>query len=234
MIRSVCWLPFGAAMVLLVGCGHPPEQYTLPDQVTDFSALYQANCAGCHGQDGRHGAARPLNDGLYLALIGKQKLREVIAKGVPNTNMPPFAQDAGGALTEQQISVLADEIQRRWARTREFADITLPPYAAKLGDVKEGEAAFRRNCASCHGEDGTGSLGRKGGSAVDPAYLALVSDQSLRTTVIAGRLDRGIPNWRSYVPGQAMTSQEISDVVAWLSAQRKTPGDQTKRGTSTQ
>jgi cytochrome c oxidase cbb3-type subunit 3/ubiquinol-cytochrome c reductase cytochrome c subunit len=219
-------------MVLLVGCGHPPEQYTLPDQVTDFSALYGANCAGCHGQNGHNGAVRPLNDALYLALIGKQKLREVIAKGVPNTNMPPFAQDAGGALTEHQISVLADEMQRRWARTREFADIALPPYAAKLGDVKHGEAAFRRNCANCHGEDGTGSLGRRGGSAVDPAYLALVSDQSLRTTVIAGRSDQNIPNWRSYIADHAMKPQEISDVVAWLATHRTFP-DNHVRGETT-
>jgi mono/diheme cytochrome c family protein len=219
-------------MVLLVGCGHPPEQYTLPDQVTDFSALYGANCAGCHGQDGRHGAARPLNDGLYLTLIGNQKLREVIANGVPNTNMPPFAQDAGGNLTEQQISLLSDEMQRRWARTREFADITLPPYAAKLGDVKQGELAFRQYCASCHGADGTGSPGRGGGSAVDPAYLALVSDQSLRTTVIAGRSDEDIPDWRSYVPDQAMKPQEISDVVAWLAAHRTFPGNRAKGETT--
>lgn len=232
MIRSILWLSFGAAMVLLVGCGHPPEQYTLPDQVTDFSALYQANCAGCHGQDGRHGAARPLNDGLYLALIGKEKLREVIAQGVPNTAMPPFAQDQGGTLTEEQLSVLADEMQTRWAGTREFADITLPPYAANLGDVKQGEVAFRKNCASCHGEDGAGNLERKGGTAVDPAYLALVSDQSLRTTVIVGRSDQGIPNWRSYVADQAMTPQEISDVVAWLAAHRTFPGNGAKGETT--
>jgi cytochrome c oxidase cbb3-type subunit 3 len=232
MIRSLLSLFIGAAMVLLVGCGDPPEQYTLPDQVTDFSALYGANCAGCHGQDGRHGAARPLHDALYLTLIGKQKLREVIAGGVPNTNMPAFAQNAGGALTEHQVSVLADEMQKRWAGTREFADIALPPYAAKLGDVKQGEAAFRRNCASCHGEDGTGSLGRRGGSAVDPAYLALVSDQSLRTTVIAGRSDQGIPNWRSYVPDQAMKPEEISNVVAWLAAHRAFPDSRVKGETT--
>jgi cytochrome c oxidase cbb3-type subunit 3/ubiquinol-cytochrome c reductase cytochrome c subunit len=233
MTRFPFWLLAGTAMVLHVGCGHPPEQYILPDQVNDFSALYGSNCAGCHGQNGRNGAARPLNDGLYLAWIGKERLRAVIAKGVPNTTMPPFAQDAGGTLTEQQISVLADEMQKRWARS-DFAGSTLPPYDAQPGDVNRGEAAFHEYCASCHGNDGAGSLERKGGSAVDPAFLALASDQSLRTTVIAGRTDQGIPNWRSYVPGRTMTDQEIADVVAWLAAQRKFPGNRTKGGTSTQ
>jgi mono/diheme cytochrome c family protein len=38
----------------------------LPDQVMNFGTLYKDNCAGCHGQNGRQGAARPLNDGFIL------------------------------------------------------------------------------------------------------------------------------------------------------------------------
>jgi mono/diheme cytochrome c family protein len=219
MIRSLLWLPVSAAMLFVGGCGHPPEQYVLPDQVMDFKTLYQANCAGCHGQNGRYGAARPLNDGLYLALIGKERLRAVIVNGVADTTMPPFAQDAGGTLTEQQISVLVDQMVARW-KQQEFAWRALPAYESSTGDAKRGQAVFETYCSGCHGANGTGIAGRKGGSAVDPAYLALVSDQHLRTTVIAGRFDENIPNWRSYVPGQEMKPQEISDVVAWLAGHR--------------
>jgi cytochrome c oxidase cbb3-type subunit 3/ubiquinol-cytochrome c reductase cytochrome c subunit len=56
---------------------------------------------------------------------------------------------------------------------------------------------------------------------VDTAYLALVSDQALRTTVIAGRIDLGMPDWRAYIPGQPLSAQQISDVVAWLVSQRQ-------------
>jgi len=31
------------------------------------------------------------------------------------------------------------------------------------------------------------------------------------------------PDWRGNVPGKAMSQQEVSDVVAWLSAQRAKP-----------
>jgi cytochrome c oxidase cbb3-type subunit 3/ubiquinol-cytochrome c reductase cytochrome c subunit len=35
----------------------------------------------------------------------------------------------------------------------------------------------------------------------------------------------GAPDWRGDVPGHPMSAQEISDVVAWLAAQRpKLPG----------
>ena len=73
-------------------------------------------------------------------------------------------------------------------------------------------------CSSCHGPDGKG--GAKASSIVDGTFLALLTDQELRTLVIVGRPDLGAPDWRNNVPGKPMSSQEISDVVAWLSAQR--------------
>jgi mono/diheme cytochrome c family protein len=233
MIRCVRYLSVVAAMLMLVACGNSPEQYVLPDNVMNFAALYKDNCAGCHGQNGRYGAARPLNDRLYLALIGKDRLRNVIAEGVPGTTMPPFAQEQGGTLTNQQITTLADQMERKWAGPQEFNTDAMPPYAAPLGNASAGAVAFRQYCANCHGANGTGVAGRRGGSAVDPAYLHLVSDQYLRTTVIAGRPDEAIPNWRTYVPGHAMNPQEVSDVVAWLAAHRTFPGNRTKGGSNT-
>lgn len=219
------WLPASLAIVLL-GCSHRTEQFILPDQVTDFSALYAGNCAGCHGRDGQRGGARPLNDPLYLALIGKDRLRTVIAKGVPRTAMPAFALNAGGMLTDQQITILADQIEAHWSRPQEFIGVALPPYSAGQGDPKHGDAVFGNYCSRCHGDNG------KGGSVVDPAFLALVSDQALRTSVIVGRADQGTPDWRSYSPDRAMTPQEISDVVAWMSARPRLPGNLARQGTN--
>ena len=62
-------------------------------------------------------------------------------------------------------------------------------------------------------------------SIVDRSYLALVSDQYLRMTVIAGRPQLGAPDWRGNVPGRPMSDQEVTDVVAWLASSRSaTPG----------
>jgi cytochrome c oxidase cbb3-type subunit 3 len=222
-----------AGFVLLIlgggiGCGRRTEQYTLPDDIGDFAVLYAQNCAGCHGNDGRRGAARPLNDPLYLALIGKERLREVIAKGVPHTAMPPFAPDFGGTITNRQIEILSQEMQTRWSHPEDFAKISIPPYSAEPGDPGRGGLAFETYCAGCHGSGGAG--GKKAGSVVDPEFLALVSDQHLRTTVIAGRADQGVPDWRSDAPGRVMTPQEISDTVAWLSKHRENPDVVAKGG----
>ena len=48
-----------------------------------------------------------------------------------------------------------------------------------------------------------------------------MSDQGLRVAVITGRPDLGMPDWRGYVTGQPLSPQQISDVSAWLAAQRR-------------
>ncbi|HWN02682.1 MAG TPA: cytochrome c [Candidatus Dormibacteraeota bacterium] len=184
-----------------------------------FDALYARQCAGCHGNGGRLGAARPLNDPVYLALVPAERLRLVIAEGVPGTAQPAFARSAGGGLTEEQIDALVQGLVRAWARPEETKSVQVPPYAAALGDPDRGKAVYAAACAGCHGADGRG--GPKAGSVVDPSYLALVSDQYLRTTVIAGRADVGMPDWRGYIPGRPLAPAEISAVVGWLVAQRR-------------
>jgi mono/diheme cytochrome c family protein len=133
--------------------------------------------------------------------------------------MPAFAQSAGGMLTDVQIDVLTKEIRSRWSQ-REILDATsAPPYTPKLtGDAQRGEAAYKTFCASCHGPSGSG--GAKGSFITDDSFLALVSDQGLRTIVIAGRPELGAPDWRANIPGKPMTDREVSDVVAWLVSHR--------------
>lgn len=209
----------------LLGCeglpGKPKasDQTPLPSQVMAFGALYGTHCAGCHGADGRLGASRALNDPVYLALVPRDQLRKVIAVGVPGTLQPAFAASAGGTLTDAQIDALVSGVVDTWGKAPPLKTADLPPYAAAGGDAGRGKAVYAAACAGCHGPEGTG--GPKGGAVTDASYLALVSDQYLRTTVIAGRTDLGMPDWRGYLSGQPLTPQQVSDVVAWLIAQRR-------------
>jgi mono/diheme cytochrome c family protein len=211
-------------LALLAACDSMPgkpteaERPLRPAQVVDFDALYATNCSGCHGADGRHGGARPLNDPIYLALAGADRLRQLTAAGIADTPMPGFSAAAGGMLTDQQVDILATGMVSRWGKPG-IENLGLPSYApATQGGVTRGAAAYGVYCASCHGADGSG--GTKGGSVIDGAYLGLVSDQALRTAVICGRTDLGMPDWRGDVPGRAMSAQEITDVVAWLVSKR--------------
>ena len=218
------------AVTLLSGCGtshgRPREgaETLAPNEILDFATLYAENCAGCHGAEGRGGAAIALANPVYLAIADQAAIRNVVANGVRGTSMPAFAESAGGMLTDKQIDVLTTELRLRSSRPSEVDAASLPPYAQKSkGNVSEGEVAYKTYCQSCHGPDGRG--GPKGSSITDDSFLALVSDQGLRTTVIAGRPELGAPDWRGNLPGKPMSDQEITDVVAWLASRRvKNPG----------
>jgi len=238
------------ALSSLMGCnvrlpGKPTEaeRWRAPEDVTDFNELYTTNCSGCHGIGGKLGAARPLNDPLYLAFVPDDALRQAISQGRSGTNMPAFSQQAGGALTDHQIDLLVLGIRMAWARPDEFKGLQIPNYSASTtltnkssdrptdnsgsanaspADNSSSAHAFQTYCASCHGANGNGG---SAGSIVDPNFLNLVSDQGLRTTVVVGRSDLGKPDWRSNLPGHPMSPQEIDAIVAWLSAQRQRPSE---------
>jgi cytochrome c oxidase cbb3-type subunit 3 len=216
--------------ILTYGCGAPHGQpnkgaeVLAPNEVLDFRTLYSQNCAGCHGAEGRGGAAIALANPVYLAIADEAFIHNVIANGVRGTAMPAFAESAGGMLTDAQIDVITKNIRSGWSRQADFDAAAAPSYAPKsTGDAKRGEAAYKTYCESCHGPGGGG--GSKGSAITDNSFLALVSNQGLRTIVIAGRPELGAPDWRGNVPGKPMSDQEVTDVVAWLASRRaQNPG----------
>jgi mono/diheme cytochrome c family protein len=195
-----------------------------PSQVSDFGILYAQNCAGCHGAQGRGGASLALANPVYLAIVDETTVQNIVANGVRGTSMPAFAQRAGGMLTDQQVAVITGGIFSRWGHKQVLDGANPPSYAAKAaGNADHGQLAFGTYCASCHGSDGRGTP--KGSAITNDSFLALVSDQGLRTIVIVGRPELGAPDWRGDVPGHPMTDQEITDVVAWLASRRaQNPG----------
>jgi cytochrome c oxidase cbb3-type subunit 3 len=218
------------AAILASGCGAPHGQpnkgseVLAPKEVLAFGTLYAENCAACHGADGRGGAAIALANPVYLAIADDAAIRKVIANGVPGTAMPAFVESAGGMLTEAQINVITREIRSRWSKQGVLDMAAAPSYAPKsAGDAQRGGVAYKTYCESCHGPGGSGGL--RASAITDDSFLALVSDQGLRTIVIAGRPELGAPDWRRDLPGKPMSDQEVTDVVAWLASCRvQNPG----------
>src|SRR5580658_10498873 len=133
-----------AVDMFLAGCrpapGHPPEAMLSPDQVTDFHVLYSRNCAACHGANGQNGPAIDLANPEYQALVDDASLRKWIGSGMPGTEMPAFAQSAGGMLTDAQVNVLIAGIRQAWSRPNVFAGAAPPAYAqAATGDSTHGQ-----------------------------------------------------------------------------------------------
>jgi cytochrome c oxidase cbb3-type subunit III len=216
-------------LVLVGGCrlpGRPGPQDVVPrpEQVMSFDKLYGQNCAGCHGVDGQNGQATNLANPIYEALVDDATLRDVIANGEKGTLMPAFGQGAGGSLTDAQINAIVSGMRARWSKGDVLAGQNAPPYkASSAGDAADGKRVYGMACARCHGAPG--QKPGPAGSILDGSFLALVNPQMIRTTVIAGRPDIGQPDWRDDVQGHPLTDGDISDVTAWLMAQRPaTPG----------
>jgi cytochrome c oxidase cbb3-type subunit 3/ubiquinol-cytochrome c reductase cytochrome c subunit len=190
-----------------------------PEAVLNFDQLYGENCAGCHGANGQNGAAASLGNPKYQALVDDASLRTVITHGEKGTLMPAFGISSGGSLTDAQINVLIQGMRQRWKKPNVFAGVTVPPYqATHAGDISKGQAVYTAACARCHGA--TKQQVGAAGSILDGAYLALINEQTVRTTIIAGRPDIEQPDWRELIPGRALTDDEITDVSAWLIAQK--------------
>lgn len=216
-------LPLGISLVLNVGCGKPTGQELMAGQVMDFHELFGTNCAGCHGIQGKQGPGPRLNDPLYLAIADRQSIRNVVEQGRVGTTMPAMATRYGGTLSEKQVDAVVDGIEREWKKPIDLQGVAVPTYSidkAPPGDAHKGQMAYQRNCMMCHG---FGAFKGAAGSILDAHYLALTSDQYLRTTAIVGRIDWGMPNWRHRIPGHPTSDQEISDVVAFLSSKRPPP-----------
>jgi cytochrome c oxidase cbb3-type subunit 3/ubiquinol-cytochrome c reductase cytochrome c subunit len=189
-----------------------------------FDKLYGDNCAGCHGANGQNGAATNLANPEYQALVDDATLRDVIAKGEKGTLMPGFNLESGGELSDAQIDALVKGMRDRWRTPSAFGGDSPPPYkATHAGDAAKGQRVYAAACASCHGANV--QQAGKDGSILDGSLLALINEQTVRTTIIAGRPDIGQPDWRNHIQGQPLSDDEITNVTAWLMAQRPTtPG----------
>lgn len=218
-------LPVSLALVLCAtACDPPGKPKPEPPgsmDITDFATLYGDNCAGCHGDNGRNGPGRILNDPLYLAVMPRDELQRTIENGRPGTAMPPWAMSQGGPLSPKQVNALVDGIEKNWAKPEQFAGAALPSYAAgdEQGDAGRGKKLFLRDCFICHGQ-------AKIGPVTNESYLQLSSDQLLRTSIIVGRPDLGMPDYRNLNLGRALSNQDIADLVAYLVSKRP-PGEAT-------
>jgi len=222
-LRSTVAAGLFSLALLAAGCGrlpvYPMEKYTPPDQVVDFQTLYNSNCRACHGVNGENGPAMDLANPEFQASIDDATLRNIIANGMPGTQMPAWAESAGGMLTDAQVNAIVTGMRSQWRKPDSFQGATPPPFAqpagadakTMAGEVQQGEQLYQTHCLSCH-------AGHARQELTSPIYLALVSDEALRSIIIAGRPDIGQPDWR-HDNGQ-LSAQDVTNIVAYLSSLR--------------
>lgn len=133
-------------LLLLSSLPAQPDAFTAnaPSDVEAGAKLFRANCAICHGLDGKGVRAPDLTTGKYRHGSTDQDMFKVIANGVKGTEMPAFTME--GRQTFQLIAFLRT-LAERGGR------------GASSGDAAKGRAIFegKGGCLKCHmaGDAGT-------------------------------------------------------------------------------
>jgi len=162
------------ALVAVVATGAIGLTRTPPSKpATDISSLYDANCANCHGKDGRgdgvaagllNPAPRDFSRGVYKfrstasgSLPSDDDLVRVISAGLPGTSMPSWKV----RLTSAQIGALASYIKTfspRFANERPAPVKMAPAVAASADSINKGRKVYSDlACGACHGDIGSTS-----------------------------------------------------------------------------
>jgi mono/diheme cytochrome c family protein len=173
-------------------------------------AQYQNACAACHGEDLGGGSA-PHPDPDIDAAWPAPTLHNIVARyddseivedvfdfmveqmryGRPGTPMPPFSEDAGGSMNDQQLMAIATYI--------------LSVQTGELGEAEafagaSGDDIFGANCARCHAADGSGYVGPQLLNVFERYGWDPDDEESVADARAAVR--HAIENGR-FVPGQA-------------------------------
>ena len=111
-------------------------------------AIYNVNCAFCHGDDARGGDVGPnlIRSQILLNDKDGELLAPVLQKGIPDQGMPKFE------FTAAQTSDLAAFIHS--FRVNGYDGSRNRPATIVVGDAKAGESYFKSTCASCHSAAG--------------------------------------------------------------------------------
>jgi mono/diheme cytochrome c family protein len=180
----------------------------LSEAVEAGEAIYDSNCASCHGEQGGGSIGPALNSKQLLSNASDELLFSLIRTGVPGTAMPAWSQSFGGPLTDEEIRQ-AVAFVRAWEPNAKDAGPELPePNPARGAEI------FGSVCFACHGPQGEGT--EIAPALNDAIRLATFDDDWYRETIAMGRPSRGMPTW-----GTVLSPVQINDLVALIGLWRE-------------
>ena len=199
------------------GAPRSDSEVVPPSQIwTSASSMDRTVRDAMARREGRSDLA--LADPVFLAIADDAVIRRTASQRSARDSDAGLRAERGRNAHRQADRVMVQGI-RSWAKPDVLRGMSSA--AAMLRSRRR--STTRRRCLCdlllpLSRRDGRG--GKKASSIVNGSYLALVSDQQLRTIVIAGRPELGAPDWRDDVRANPCQRRKSTDVVAWLASQR--------------
>jgi putative heme-binding domain-containing protein len=146
------FLPGTVAALLSCSAGVSAQEHSYaPSDIENGRGLYQANCLGCHGNNGDSVEGANLASGRFRRASSDEDLMALIRNGIPETLMIPRPQFSYGEL--RSLVAFMRNMQTGGAQTAQDQE------EVDIGDAARGEELFFGSamCSTCHGVGGGGS-----------------------------------------------------------------------------
>jgi mono/diheme cytochrome c family protein len=166
--------------------------------------IFSAECSSCHGVEGRGGLGPAVGSRNFLEAVNDEQISQLIALGIPGTEMVAYSIDWGGPMTSEEI-----EATTVYLRSLEEDSESNPNWQTPLVDENlSGEDLYGLACSRCHGIDRSGVEDL--GPDLGPDSFALEeSDEWLADRIVNGRNE--MPRF-----GRVLTTDQVDMLVAFL------------------
>ncbi len=179
------------------------------------SGLYEDSCASCHGVNGTGAIAPAIGAKEFLDSVDDTQITQLIALGVPGTEMVAYSNDFGGPLTSQEVTAITT-----YLRSLEEDAISKPNWRTPLEDENlTNNELFILACSRCHGVDATGT----------PDVAPDISQESLTLLETDEWIIDRITNGFKLMPrfGRILTAEQIAGIVTYMRYGDNPPPDVT-------
>ncbi len=216
-IRPLSLLSLLAGIVLAV-------PVSAADAAWSAEGLFVKHCAACHGErgDGQSRARSGLNppprsftSEQALAELDRARMIRSVTEGRPGTAMVGWQ----GRLSDEQIAAVVDYIRTRFMAIAADAPAarTVAAAGAAAGSSRlPGREIYRQNCASCHGDQGTGATWTM--SSLNPPPRDFTRETLPRARMIES-VTQGRPGTAMMAFGSRLDKAEIDAVVDYIRAE---------------
>ena len=162
----------------------------LTPDTANGSAIFGANCAQCHNEDGTAGGVGPSMIAWFTTATDADTLRIIYAGegAMPAFDFPD--QDAADLLG--------------WMKDTYVGEAPPDPALSLTGDADSGAGVYDATCKACHPTDGSPGVG--------PSMSAWMgaNEDAATASIIRNGKGIGMPSFPN------LSDQDVADLLAWL------------------